>query len=170
MSHCNGFCALTDTAQKHSFPSLRDIVAHDLAHARKAFMSFADVRDATSAFARAKGLGVDWNVQYIAAAQFVLHHQKATLSADIIYEGQILVRADLVYGDQRFEVDGVAQMVKSILCRHGELMALELGLVDRDAKIITFKAEYYHVEAAKQALCILDGHDLGVSLDASQWR
>ena len=136
----------------------------DLAHTRGAYMSFADLRDATSAFARATVPGFEWNVQYIAATQFVLQHQKETLSADVIYEGQILIRADLTWTDQPFDIDAVGQMLKSVLCRHGDLLALELGLVRQEASFVTFHAEFYHVEAARNALHFLDGHDLGVSL------
>lgn len=133
-------------------------------------MSFADLRDAISAFARAIGLGIEWNVQYIAAAQYILQHHKATLSADVIYEGQILIRADLVWNDRPFDVDAVGQMIKSVLCHHGDLMALELGLIRREAKNVNFKAEYYHVDAAKKAIRVLDGHDLGVGLLSVCWE
>ena len=155
---------LTNSTQRQSFPSLRDIVVDNLAHACTAFMSFADLRDANSAFARAIGLGIEWDVQYIAAAQYLIQDQKVTLSADVIYEGQILIRADVVWNDRPFDVDALGQMIKSVLCRHGDLMALELGIVRREAKNVSFKAEYYHVDAAKKALRVLDGHDLGVRL------
>ena len=139
----------------------------DLAHTCRAYMSFADIRDAQKAFTRAKAISSQWIIQYMAAAQFILQHQKNTLSAEVIYEGQILVRADLIRSDLPFNADAVSQAVKTVLCRHGDLMAMELGLISQEAKFASFRVEFYHVEAAKKAIRIIDGHDLGVSHAAS---
>ena len=102
-----------------------------------------------------------WNVQYLAAKQFVSKLRPERFLYTLLCEGQVIVKADFSGPRQRFDIGSIGHLVKELLENYGEVMAYESGMAE--PPLAAFRAEYYDVIATEKAVTALHGFRIGVS-------
>ena len=127
------------------------------------YAQFVDLRDAHDAYAMLKEKS-NWIVQYISPKLFTVQYEPENLASTSDHEGQITVK--VLYIGQYRDCDAAhtAFLVKDLLDAYGGLASFDVSALE--FPLFTFRAEFYDVTAAENAVKFFNGFKVAVSYTA----
>ena len=122
------------------------------------YVSFGDIREAITAYTKVQEVRRGWTVDFIATTKYFARQNIPPPA--IVFEAQILVKADYGGPVAQFNSNGIGVVVKELLENYGDVMAMEA--VEGPLPIAKYRVEFHNSNTVNAVLYALQGFKIAV--------